>query len=232
MALLESTISPGSEAFQATTAFIEQHADSLLADDADKKRTAHLVAAALLSSAPGNDERQVTALPMPLTLISRFEINGERCEASLALTRSGAFRISTEGAEHLVEIVELLEHDVRFTVDGLMAKASFQREGARLLLSLSGVSFDVVDTTRAAAVRQEAAGDGKLRASMNGRVVAVLVTVGQQVAVGQPVLTLEAMKMEHVHAATTAGTVKAMNVTVGDQVPSGRLVAEIEPDAS
>jgi biotin carboxyl carrier protein len=36
---------------------------------------------------------------------------------------------------------------------------------------------------------------------MNGRVVAVLVKPGEQVTAGQPVMTLEAMKMEHVHTA-------------------------------
>ena len=36
---------------------------------------------------------------------------------------------------------------------------------------------------------------------MNGRVVAVLVKPGERVAAGQPVMTLEAMKMEHVHTA-------------------------------
>ena len=62
------------------------------------------------------------------------------------------------------------------------------------------------------------AGDGQLRASMNGRVVAVAVALGQRVAAGRPVVTLEAMKMEHVHAAPIAGTVKALHVAAGDQV--------------
>ena len=38
---------------------------------------------------------------------------------------------------------------------------------------------------------------------MNGRVVAVLVKPGEKVAAGQPVMTLEAMKMEHVHTAVS-----------------------------
>ena len=64
---------------------------------------------------------------------------------------------------------------------------------------------------------------------MNGRVVAVLVAVGERVAAGQAIVTIEAMKMEHVHAAPLAGTIKALNVAVGEQVPARRLVAEIEP---
>ena len=64
---------------------------------------------------------------------------------------------------------------------------------------------------------------------MNGRVVAVLAAVGERVAAGQAIVTIEAMKMEHLHAAPLAGTVKALHVAVGEQVPARRVVAEIEP---
>jgi geranyl-CoA carboxylase alpha subunit len=67
---------------------------------------------------------------------------------------------------------------------------------------------------------------------MNGRVVAVLVEVGQRVAAGQPIVTLEAMKMEHVHAAPLAGTVTALHVSAGDQVAARRVVAEIDGGAA
>ena len=63
---------------------------------------------------------------------------------------------------------------------------------------------------------------------MNGRVVAVLVKPGEQVAAGQPVMTLEAMKMEHVHTAAIAGTISAIDVAEGEQVTTGKIVVEIE----
>ncbi len=67
---------------------------------------------------------------------------------------------------------------------------------------------------------------------MNGRVVAVLVKPGERVAAGQPVMTLEAMKMEHVHAAGIAGTISAIDVAEGEQVTTGKIVVEIEANAS
>ena len=67
---------------------------------------------------------------------------------------------------------------------------------------------------------------------MNGRVVAVHVAVGDEVKAGQPVITLEAMKMEHVHAAPIAGRVKSLNAAMGDQVAAYRVVAEIESGES
>ena len=66
---------------------------------------------------------------------------------------------------------------------------------------------------------------------MNGRVVAVLVKPGEKVAAGQPVMTLEAMKMEHVHTAGVAGTVSAIDVAEGEQVTTGKIVVEIEAQA-
>jgi len=63
---------------------------------------------------------------------------------------------------------------------------------------------------------------------MNGRVVAVLVKQGEPVRAGQPVLTLEAMKMEHVHSAAISGTISSVNVTDGEQVTAGKIVVEIE----
>ena len=87
-----------------------------------------------------------------------------------------------------------------------MEAAKFLRNGDRLYFQHRGATLSVRDLTLAA---PEAAatngGDGKVRAAMNGRVVAVLVKPGERVAAGQPVMTLEAMKMEHVHSAGIAG---------------------------
>jgi len=95
-----------------------------------------------------------------------------------------------------------------------------------------GVTLAVCDLTLAApAAPQAADSDGKVRAAMNGRVVAVLVKAGERVAAGQPVMTLEAMKMEHVHAAPIAGIVSAIDVAEGEQVTTGKIVVEIEAGA-
>ena len=45
------------------------------------------------------------------------------------------------------------------------------------------------------------------------------------------VITLEAMKMEHVHTAPVAGTISAIDVAEGEQVTTGKIVVEIERDA-
>ena len=90
----------------------------------------------------------------------------------------------------------------------------------------------VRDLTRAAARPPGSdGGDGRISAAMNGRIVAVHVTEGAEIAAGEPVVTLEAMKMEHVHRAQVAGKVAEVAVAAGDQVTTGRLLARIEPHA-
>jgi geranyl-CoA carboxylase alpha subunit len=95
-----------------------------------------------------------------------------------------------------------------------------------------GITLAVQDLTRSAPAAAAATdSDGKVRATMNGRVVAVLVKPGEHVAAGQPVMTLEAMKMEHVHTAPIAGVISAIDVVEGEQVTTGRIVVEIEAAA-
>jgi biotin carboxyl carrier protein len=62
----------------------------------------------------------------------------------------------------------------------------------------------------------------------DGKVSRILADLGDRVAAGQPVMTLEAMKMQHVHAAGIAGTVSAIDVAEGEQVAMGKIVVEIE----
>ena len=67
---------------------------------------------------------------------------------------------------------------------------------------------------------------------MNGRVAAVHVSPGAQVAKGQLLMVIEAMKMEHGVVASLAGRVEALSVSVGDQVAPGALLAEVVPAAA
>ncbi len=73
-----------------------------------------------------------------------------------------------------------------------------------------------------------AAGSGAVTVPMQGTIVKVLVEVGQEVEVGQPVCVLEAMKMENQINADKAGTVTEVKVAPGDSVSSGDVVVVIE----
>jgi propionyl-CoA carboxylase alpha chain len=70
--------------------------------------------------------------------------------------------------------------------------------------------------------------DGSLRSPMPALVTAVLVAPGDEVRRGDPVVVVEAMKMQHTIAAPADGVVTALTVSVGQQVTAGAPLAVIE----
>ena len=64
---------------------------------------------------------------------------------------------------------------------------------------------------------------------MPGKVLTVMATVGESVDEGQPLVVMEAMKMEHRICADVAGTVTVIHFSDGDQVDQGTTLVEIEP---
>ncbi len=77
----------------------------------------------------------------------------------------------------------------------------------------------------------DAVASGSLLAPMPGTVVSVAVEQGQRVDAGQPVLVLEAMKMQHTVRAPGAGTVTEIDVQPGAQVAAGEVLAVVEEES-
>ena len=219
----------------ATTAFIGQHNDELLAADSVAQERAAALAAVLLHEATGGRHPHPPGrrLRRNLPISLRFELAGRIRNASMVLGDQRQFNVALDGTTFVIELIALGDDAVRFICDGVLESASYHRDGQTLLMHYRGLALHIEDKTRAASARPgDSAGDGKLRASMNGRVVAVLADVGQQVRAGQPIVTLEAMKMEHVHTAPVSGRLAAVHVSTGEQVAASRVVAEIEADVA
>jgi acetyl-CoA/propionyl-CoA carboxylase biotin carboxyl carrier protein len=87
---------------------------------------------------------------------------------------------------------------------------------------------DVDAAARAAAAHGHAAGTAEVVAPMPGSVVEVHAAVGDVLDAGAPIVTLEAMKMEHAVSAPTAGRLAELLVGRGDQVARGQLLAVLE----
>jgi propionyl-CoA carboxylase alpha chain len=77
----------------------------------------------------------------------------------------------------------------------------------------------------------DAVASGSLLAPMPGTVVSVKVEPGAEVAAGEAVLVLEAMKMQHTVTAPHDGTVTEINVEPGAQVASGEVLAVVATEA-
>lgn len=139
------------------------------------------------------------------------EFGRRRVEVDIAGTRRSV-EVLSDGNPLLVlvnhEPVELLVHEGRYTVLG--RNATFE----------DGV---VHDSPRNA----NTVGSGTLFAPMPGKVVRVLCQVGNTVEVGQPLVVLEAMKMENELCATRTDRVTALHITEGQAVENRTKLLEV-----
>jgi geranyl-CoA carboxylase alpha subunit len=224
---------PGFAAGAATTGFIDQHRGELLAPSQEVTADAGLAALLLYVSsthAPPWQSGRTLAATFPLPV--RVGLGDAVHEVEIMRERDGQYLADAAGQVQRFDIEEVGDNVIRFHRGGVTESATFLRDRDRLYIQQHGVTLSVRDLTLAAPASVAAiGGDGKVRAAMNGRVVAVLVKQGDRVAAGQPVMTLEAMKMEHVHTAGIAGVVSAIDVIEGEQVTTGKVVAEIEANA-
>ncbi|WP_433911146.1 acetyl/propionyl/methylcrotonyl-CoA carboxylase subunit alpha [Sphingomonas yabuuchiae] len=124
----------------------------------------------------------------------------------------------------------------RFLLNGQPITVDFAHAGEvppapsdEVLISEGGQSWSFT-RWRADGLAAGGAADGAILSPMPGRIIAVAVTEGQVVSAGQPLVTLEAMKMEHVLTAPFDGTVTDLKAETGGQVAEGvalvRIVAE------
>lgn len=159
-----------------------------------------------------------------------------------------------ENLEHELEIEELTGHSVRLKLSGgefeadvrrtghssfsiLIGERSFDfdvaRQGEELVVASRGLATrvtlqDAARRRRGAGPRTHAGGKAELKAMMPGRVVNVLVQVGDDVVAHQGVVVVEAMKMENELKSPKAGKITAIKVTAGQTVEKGDLLVVIE----
>ena len=132
----------------------------------------------------------------------------------------------------------MMEHT--FFVDGAQYRGNYQNNrpvvGYGPEIDGGFVVFhrgDTHEVSRYAPRGHAAAGsvsDGSLRAPMPGKIVAAPAKAGDAVLKGQPVVVLEAMKMEHALTAPFDGVVESVSA-VGDQVTEGAVLAVVKADA-
>ncbi|MCU1424965.1 MAG: accA, partial [Microbacteriaceae bacterium] len=114
------------------------------------------------------------------------------------------------------------------SIGGSSTRYRFARDGDRLHLATGGRSFTIADRPAARPTTDGRAEAPELRSPMPGSVVAISVEDGSAVDAGASVLSIEAMKMEHVLKAPIRGTV-SLKVSLGEQVTGDQILATIIP---
>jgi YD repeat-containing protein len=161
------------------------------------------------------------------------------------------FAYEYDGQEHLVEVDRAEAGGWQMAVDGTTRAASIrrgahgilvlrqgsavlpfvvERVGDAIAVSYRGTVYRLTRPRRlVASGGASAQSDAAVTAPMPATVVKVAVQQGEHVSAQQPLMVLEAMKMEHVIHAPYDGVVEAILYQTGDLVPAGSPVVELKP---
>ncbi len=160
-------------------------------------------------------------------------VNGEQHEVELT-EESGHLAVSYDGqaVETRFEEVDRLGQVGLHIADQSYA-ISIEGDATQAMVTVAGHLYQVFledERERAArqAERERGGGGGELRSVMPGVVVELLVSEGETVAKDQPLLILEAMKMQNEIRSDRAGTVQDLHVAAGDTVDKGAKLITVE----
>ncbi|MFJ2726466.1 biotin carboxylase N-terminal domain-containing protein [Streptomyces collinus] len=200
---------------QMDTGFYDRHLAELTRPAPD----VHAPLAAALADAHGRSRfggwRNVPAQPQT----KRYEVAGEEIEVRYRHTRQGPV---ADG----VRVVHADARTVVLEVDGVRRKFEVARYGDQVYVGATRLTALPRFPDPAAQLAP-----GSLLAPMPGTVVRVAdgLTEGAAVTAGQPLIWLEAMKMQHQITAPAAGTLTALHARPGQQVEPGLLLAVVQP---
>ena len=159
-----------------------------------------------------------------------YEVTVGDTMRTVKVARDGPdYVVDVDGQTHHIQ-AKKLGSALHLLVAGKSYDAGLVRTETGWEVDLVGTAHavDVVDPRRKALRMASGTGDGLMKSSMPGRVVSVLVSEGEEVSQGQPVLVLEAMKMENELKAPIDGTVAAIHVADGETVDAGAKLILVE----
>lgn len=133
------------------------------------------------------------------------------------------FKIAIDGKEYLVEMEELTQGQ-----PAPVAPPNAQQIVQPVAQPTPVPAAEATPAATPAAPVAPTAGGDAVDAPMPGTILKVLAQVGDQVTANQPVLILEAMKMENEIVAPRDGAVTAIHVNVGDMVNPGQPLITID----
>ena len=210
---------PAFAAAELDTGFIERHAAALLPPAVELPEAFWALAAcAWLFTAPSSARYDDPHSPWATSNALRLGLPSAQ---TLHLACEQQSRHVMPVADAQLQGEALLWQGRRYAV---------QRRGERLFLEWEGQLREVTRVDPISAAQAAQAPQGGLTAPMNGSIVRVAVASGDQVAAGDLLVVLEAMKMEHSIRAPQAGTVMTLGCAEGDLVEEGRVLIELQAE--
>jgi biotin carboxyl carrier protein len=163
---------------------------------------------------------------------SEFIFDGELVESSFE--QSGDVFTVVVG-DKTVELLPFGQNLYLATLNGRRHIAAVARDKGQYYIDIDSVLLEVKEPSEdgvAGAGGDQSEAKDKIFAPMPGKVVKIMVKEGDEVHDKQPLVIVEAMKMENPVQARTRGKVKAVNFAVGDQVDTESPIIELELESN
>jgi acetyl-CoA carboxylase biotin carboxylase subunit len=216
-----------------STEFITEHLDQLVGrDDEDARLRGAVVTAAWLQRSWQVEQRRLVHLPPsyrnnPVRRPSiEVQVDRRVIEVSWENIEQNKLQMWVGERQFSVLICEWRMDRIRLEIDGIQDEFWLNREGARFDWQSSRDAWRVMKLPRFPAA--ETSGGDLANAPMPGQVLKILVEPGQHVSAGDPLVILEAMKMEQTVRASVAGVVEEILIKTGDIVSPGDLLVHIQ----
>lgn len=212
----------------ATTAFIEQHFNDDISMSEDALSAETLALAAMFTYRSKSPVNGNNGWHNPAPYRYNFKLGCNEKEFDVAMVRRGErFTITLMDRDITLEYVSTIGNTFTYFAEGVRRNVRFAVIDGRLCLDDGSGHFIIENKTFAIAAAADAAGSGDIKSSMNGLVVDVLVKEGDIVKIDQPLVIIEAMKMQHQLSATIDGRVESVMVAPEDQVKPRQLLMKL-----
>lgn len=157
-------------------------------------------------------------------------IGGTTRNVDIEPAGDGRYRVWWEGESHEVDLLRPSPEAYQMLIDGESWEAGCVAAPDGYLVDVMGLSTEVqvVDPRRRALKLAAGTVTGLLATQMPGRVVRLIAKVGDIVRKGQPIIVVEAMKMENEMKSPIDGTVAEILVAEGQAVESGTKLVRVE----
>jgi biotin carboxyl carrier protein len=162
----------------------------------------------------------------------KYDITIEGTKRAVEVVRDadGRYRVTLDGRARTVDVLRPSPEALHMLIEGESWEAGVVTVGDTGRVDVGGVPHDleIVDPRQRARGGAAGAAGGVLGTQMPGRVVRILAAVGDTVRKGQPLIVLEAMKMENELKSPADGTVVELLVSEGQTVEAGTRLLRVE----
>jgi biotin carboxyl carrier protein len=165
----------------------------------------------------------------------RYEVEVGGRTRQITVVREGAgFAVTVDGRTRYIDVARIDAHTLSLILDNVWPRDAVvvaSPGSDALTVGVNGLSIPVVFNGRlrqANGEKKGVKGSDRVVAPMPGKVVRVLAKVGDPVAARQPLVVVEAMKMENELRAGREGTVAEVRVREGQSVDAGTLLIVIQ----